>query len=775
MNPDCVPNRSPHPHMRPTGLIRSPRPRAGRPVGSQAPARRSGAATMMRWRRRAAVSLALALTAATLGASSSTAATGAFDDVTGGVHQPAIDALAAQGIFDDTHCGPDMFCPDEAILRSTMAVWVVRALDGENPEASDTSRFEDVDADEWWAPYVERLTELDVTSGCSSEPALFCPQDSVIRAQIAAFLVRAFELDAAQPAGFDDVDAESVHATSIDALYAAGITAGCSSEPALFCPQNSVTRAQKAAFLHRADNLPDTSTQPQTGGTQTGGSGGGSSSQGGGGGGGGGSQGSGGGGGSQGSGGGGGQPGPTQTQPDQTQTGQTPGTVDPVIPRHVEQARQEFGKVETVEQAEEHLARRARGHHAANDPGPDVPYEEFWSASITPKNFGTGDSPDLGYYLCDRTDSTREACDPDSRGTLQPVEFTHNDTDYTVKSLRFDYQPSGNVVLYLETGEPLPSSLFLVVGNTHYYFGDSSWSSRDRAHIWVDTTDPNAERNGRPNPNLVAGRQRGVSIQTHAIPPPYEPVWRAELTVGHDSQRGSNNEGSDTFGYTTDSFLGNLSDTTFTLGSTLYTINRITWTTFTDDVTIEIGLSIEPILPKEFTLRIGQSSAVKQKTRIAQSNDYSFSTATDTTDLGVMSLGWERALDPELTDGETIDVQLAHVSDFSGAGIGEVRALRARPDQAKGSAQIVAEWERPARAGGSSLPTPTSYRVELWEDFVELHHSVTVPHRRFIDSTHEARLDDPEAAGDEIYSVWVIPLYGSEDGEPRFTYAYVPG
>ena len=738
------------------------------------------------------VALALALTAATLAASSSTAATGAFDDVTGGVHQPAVDALAAQGVFDGTHCGQDMFCPDEPILRSTVAVWLVRALDGENPASSDTSRFEDVDPDEWWAPHVERLAELSVTSGCSSEPVLFCPQDSVTRAQMATFLVRAFELDAAQPAGFGDVDAGSVHAANIDALYAAGITAGCSAGEMAFCPTAPVTRAQMATFLHRADNLPDTSTQSQTGGsqgsgsqggdtqtgdTQTGHSQGGDTPTGH----------------SQGgdtptghsqggdtqtgdSQGGDTQTGDSQTGDSQggdTQGGQTPETVDSNTARRVAEARQAFGRVETVEQVQEQLARGARGHDPANDPGPDVPYEEIWFAAMTPNNFGTGDRPDLGYFLCDRTDSTREACDADSRGSLFPVEFTHNDTDYTIRGLWFDYQSSGNVSLYLQTGEPISDDLFLVVGNTHYYLGDSSWSSRDRAHIWVDTTDPNAERNGRPNPNLVAGRSRDVILRTHATPPRYEPVWRAELTVGIESLRGSNLEGSDTFGYRGSDY-GSLSDTTFTLGSTLYTINRIAWVTYTDEVGIELDLLIEPILPKEFTLRIGQSSAVKQKTRIAQSNDYSFSTAADGTGVGFTSHGWERVLDPELSVGEIIDVQLAHVSDFSGAGIGEVRALRAWPDQAKGSAQIVAEWEKPARAGGSNLPTPTSYRVELWEDFVELHHSVTVPFRRFI-NTYEARLDDPEAAGDEIYSVWVTPLYGSQEGEPRFTYAYVPG
>ncbi|MDE0602684.1 MAG: fibronectin type III domain-containing protein, partial [bacterium] len=39
-----------------------------------------------------------------------------------------------------------------------------------------------------------------------------------------------------RPSGFADVDAQNVHAADIDALYAAGITTGCSSRPLRFCP-----------------------------------------------------------------------------------------------------------------------------------------------------------------------------------------------------------------------------------------------------------------------------------------------------------------------------------------------------------------------------------------------------------------------------------------------------------------------------------------------------------------------------------------------------------
>ena len=64
--------------------------------------------------------------------------------------------------------------------------------------------------------------------------------------------MRAFQLPPAQsPVGFGDIEG-NLHAANIDALAAAGVTAGCSTDPLLYCPDDPVTRAQMAAFLHRA-------------------------------------------------------------------------------------------------------------------------------------------------------------------------------------------------------------------------------------------------------------------------------------------------------------------------------------------------------------------------------------------------------------------------------------------------------------------------------------------------------------------------------------------
>ncbi len=97
---------------------------------------------------------------------------------------------------------------------------------------------------------IEWLAASGVTRGCN--PPVndrFCPNDDVTRGQMAAFLVRALELPDGTSNAFDDDDG-SVFEANIDALAAAGIASGCG--PRRFCPNGLITRGQMAAFLHRA-------------------------------------------------------------------------------------------------------------------------------------------------------------------------------------------------------------------------------------------------------------------------------------------------------------------------------------------------------------------------------------------------------------------------------------------------------------------------------------------------------------------------------------------
>ncbi|MXW96924.1 MAG: S-layer homology domain-containing protein, partial [Acidimicrobiaceae bacterium] len=85
----------------------------------------------------------------------------------------------------------------------------------------------------------------------------YCPHAPITRAETATLLARALNLPPGQPAGFVDVDPGGVHADSIDALAAAGVTNGCGPGPR-YCPHAPITRAETATLLMRALDLHQT-------------------------------------------------------------------------------------------------------------------------------------------------------------------------------------------------------------------------------------------------------------------------------------------------------------------------------------------------------------------------------------------------------------------------------------------------------------------------------------------------------------------------------------
>ena len=179
---------------------------------------------------------------------------GEFADDENNVHERSVNKLAEAGVFEDTECAERRVCPNEPLLRWVMAVWITRALNETPARADPEARFSDVAPDVWWASYVELLADLGITAGCKTDPLRYCPDQPVTRAQMATFLVRALRLDAAPSAGFTDTEGNT-HEANIDALAAAGVTAGCKTDPLRYCPDQPVTRAQMATFLVRALRL----------------------------------------------------------------------------------------------------------------------------------------------------------------------------------------------------------------------------------------------------------------------------------------------------------------------------------------------------------------------------------------------------------------------------------------------------------------------------------------------------------------------------------------
>ncbi len=164
-----------------------------------------------------------------------------------------IEWLAAEGITKG--CNPpdnDMFCPTNPVTRGQMAAFLHRALGGTlTPGAAVT--FTDIDGLAFEAD-IEWLGSVGVTKGCNPpDNDMYCPANSVTRGQMAAFLVRALGYTAGAGSDRFTDDDGSVFEADIERLAEAGVTKGCNPpENDMFCPNAPVTRAQMAAFLHRA-------------------------------------------------------------------------------------------------------------------------------------------------------------------------------------------------------------------------------------------------------------------------------------------------------------------------------------------------------------------------------------------------------------------------------------------------------------------------------------------------------------------------------------------
>jgi hypothetical protein len=178
---------------------------------------------------------------------------GTFCDDDRSSFEDAIEHIARAGITQG--CNPptnNRFCPDEPVTRGAMAAFLSRAV--ELPEGSDIS-FNDVNGSVFEEPIL-RLAAAGITTGCNPAPnPKFCPDDYVSRAEMAAFLTRALDLPEADGVDFSD-DNGSQFEPNIESLAAAGITTGCN-PPAntRFCPSDYVTRGQMAEFLVRALDL----------------------------------------------------------------------------------------------------------------------------------------------------------------------------------------------------------------------------------------------------------------------------------------------------------------------------------------------------------------------------------------------------------------------------------------------------------------------------------------------------------------------------------------
>lgn len=169
----------------------------------------------------------------------------AFYDVIMEMH--SMDII--KGYHDNT------FRPTEAISRMHVASLIDRAIDLEPVRGG--VEFKDVPKTHPYYNVIQKLQRAGVVDGSGN--GNFGPNDSLTRVQMAKILTLAFDLEVKAEYDFPDVPESHWGNKYVRALYSNGITFG---DGGKFNPNQPVSRAHYAAFLHRLLNLDEDFVAP---------------------------------------------------------------------------------------------------------------------------------------------------------------------------------------------------------------------------------------------------------------------------------------------------------------------------------------------------------------------------------------------------------------------------------------------------------------------------------------------------------------------------------
>jgi subtilisin family serine protease len=124
-----------------------------------------------------------------------------------------------------------------------------------------TPIFDDVPYTHWANDYIEALYTAGYVVGCSTTPRLYCPERVLNRAESAVFILRGAHGAIAVPPytppatpSFADVDPAYWGYGWIESLWTDHYTAGCGTDPLIYCPLRDHTRAEGSVFFLRIMN-----------------------------------------------------------------------------------------------------------------------------------------------------------------------------------------------------------------------------------------------------------------------------------------------------------------------------------------------------------------------------------------------------------------------------------------------------------------------------------------------------------------------------------------
>ena len=172
------------------------------------------------------------------------------------------EAGVTTGCIQGTTPQTRSFCPSDNVTRQEMAAFIVRAVTGTTTPAiyNPLPYFTDVPATNLFFPHIQKLMDLEITTGCGT--GLFCPTDTIPRWEMAIFMIRARLMlygatftTAATPYFADvptNVEGNGMPFPFIQRSYEEHITNGCGTNPLDYCPDDPVTRGEMALFIIRA-------------------------------------------------------------------------------------------------------------------------------------------------------------------------------------------------------------------------------------------------------------------------------------------------------------------------------------------------------------------------------------------------------------------------------------------------------------------------------------------------------------------------------------------
>jgi hypothetical protein len=86
-------------------------------------------------------------------------------------------------------CSTNTYCPTDPVTREQMAAFIIRALGEFSPPTPATQRFTDVAPSNPFYNFIDRMAVLNITLGCGTNT--YCPLQTVTHEQMAAFMIRA--------------------------------------------------------------------------------------------------------------------------------------------------------------------------------------------------------------------------------------------------------------------------------------------------------------------------------------------------------------------------------------------------------------------------------------------------------------------------------------------------------------------------------------------------------------------------------------------------------